>query len=82
MSGRLDGILTWADLSCAGFCGLRPAYVPQHGVQNRLMYLNLVLCTSTWGPKPPYVPQLGPMYLNMGSNTAFCTSTWPNVPQH
>ena len=45
MYEQLDGIVACPDLICVGSDDFRQPWVPQHGVQNRPMYLNLVQCT-------------------------------------
>ena len=47
MYEQIDGNLACLDLRPVGSAGLRSLWVPPHGVQNRLLYLNLALCTPT-----------------------------------
>ena len=45
MYEQIDGFWTFRDLRRVGCAGARQPWLPQHGVQNRLMYLNLVQWT-------------------------------------
>ena len=45
MSEQIDGFSTCRDLRPASSAEAQQPWVPQHGVQNRPMYLILVQCT-------------------------------------
>ena len=68
--------MTWGYLSCARFCGFRPAYVPLHGVQNRLMYRNLALCTSTWALYAQHEANLGHFATILEPSWDHFEATW------
>ena len=59
MYAHFDSSVTCPDLRSARFCGFRGPHVPQHGVQNRLLYLTLALCTSTWASCTSHEANLG-----------------------
>ena len=48
MYEQIDGFSTCPDLRRVSCGASRQPWVPQHGVHNRPMYLNLVQCTRTW----------------------------------
>ena len=59
MYEQIDGNLACRDLRCSGCAGSRSLLVPLHGVQNRLRYPNLALCTSTWALYAQHEANLG-----------------------
>ena len=59
MYEQIDGNLAWGDLVPVGCAGFRSLLVPLHGVQNRLRYPNLALCTSPWALCAQHEANLG-----------------------
>ena len=66
MGAHLHSKMTWPDLIPAGFCGLRPGYVPLHPVYMALCG-STYLCTQPYvAQHGPYVPQHGPQVAQLG----------------
>ena len=66
MYEQIDGNLACRDFISASSADFRSPLVPLHGVQNRLLYLNLALCTSTWALCAQHEANLGHLGAILG----------------
>ena len=66
MYEQIEGFWTCPDLRSASSAEARQPWVPQDGVQNRLMWPSLALCSSTWALGTSTWAQLGQLRANLG----------------